>query len=107
MGDPIKFLQTHDRGHSVTILGAVSNQEPVRLFYNTSQSTNKESVLLFLQQLASEIQMTGAVIVLDNHKAHSSLIVRNFCQQHQVELLFLPVGTSEYNAIEYVWRFFK
>ena len=52
----------------MTVLGAISNDG--RCYVNVGESTNKDTVSVYLEKLSSRVNMRGHVIVLDNHKAH-------------------------------------
>ena len=53
--------------------------------------------------MSEEHNLGGAVIVLDNHRAHLSGKVKELFADLQCELLFLPPATSVLNPIEVVW----
>ena len=70
-------------------------------------STRSEIVLNFLHNLHSIYDLNGSVIVLDNHRAHTSNIVKEFANSIDCELLFLPPVTGMFNPIETVWSLVK
>jgi transposase len=72
--DPISIVLPTSRGNGLTILGAISNKRP-GLTYTIASSTNSAEVLRLLEKMQAEHRLKGAVIVLDNHRAHYSIIV--------------------------------
>ena len=57
--------------------------------------------------MAEEHDLRGAVIVLDNHRAHLSRQVTELFEELRCELLFLPPASSVLNPIEVVWAHVK
>ena len=53
--------------------------------------------------MAEEHDLRSSVIVLDNHRAHLSGLVKELFEELRCELLFLPPATSVLNPIEVVW----
>jgi hypothetical protein len=51
--DKIKFQQNPDRGHSITVMGAICNKMP-RLVYDLFEKTNAENVGCFFKSLELE-----------------------------------------------------
>lgn len=89
------------QGTNVTLLGAVSNFG--NMYTMLARTTNKETVEAFLASLGQRFNLTGSVIVLDNHRAHWSEQVRDISKRIKVELLFLPSASSIFNPIETAW----
>ena len=94
------------RGHSVTLLGAISNRwDSVR--YIKAKKTNTVNVLLWLESIEGFIDPEGAVMVIDNHRSHHSKAVAAKVSELKIQMLFLPPTASELNSIELIWGFFK
>ena len=53
-------------------------------------ATNANSVYEWLQDMADRSKVQDLVLVLDNHPAHKSWMVREFCEHHFVYLMWLP-----------------
>ena len=49
----------------------------------------------------------AAVVVLDNHPAHNSNLVRDFADSHGLDMLRLPTCSSALNPVERVWSVLK
>jgi hypothetical protein len=61
--------KSRSRGSGVTILGALSHG---KLFTTLANGTNKDTVAEFFLKMSEKHDLTGSVIVLDNHRAHLS-----------------------------------
>ena len=92
------------QGSNTTILGAMSAGH---LFYRLGESTNREVVFKFFEQLAQAYDLRGSVIVLDNHRAHHVNEVTDLLRSKGAETLFLPPATSILNPIEVLWSVVK
>jgi transposase len=97
-GTRVKLSKQHK--HNITIVGALSHG---RFFARLAPTTNKDTVHAFFQQMAEAHDLTGAVIVLDNHRAHLSGKVTELFAELRCELLFLPPASSVLNPIEVLW----
>jgi hypothetical protein len=71
--DPINLTLNKERGHSMTILGAISNRW-TECKYTIAHKTTKETVTNWLDSYSNDFEF-GAVLVLDNHAAHHSNLV--------------------------------
>ena len=47
------------------------------------------------------------VYLIDNASWHKTKKVREYCEENNISLLFLPPYSPEYNPIERVWGFIK
>ena len=63
----------------------------------------------FLNHFLSELPTPPetSFIVLDNHSAHRSNVVRDWCASKRLQLLYLPPYSSPLNPIERLWAHFK
>ena len=112
---PVKFPLNQLRGSGVTILGAIGECLPKGVFV-LAPTTNREHVMDFFKKLRSvvtpnpmtpKVRQKKLVVVLDNHRAHYGLDVRNLASQLNMELLFLPPYCPELNSIESLWSIIK
>ena len=94
-----------DRGHSITIIGGISNRWPT-LQYILTDKTNINNVEQFFKHIENTIQ-PECVMVLDNHAAHRSGRIKNLAHRMGIELLFMPPTASELNPVEKMWSYFK
>jgi transposase len=46
-------------------------------------------------------------LLIDNATWHKTIKVKEFCENNNITLLFLPPYSPEYNPIERVWSFLK
>ena len=56
---------------------------------------------------ASPVDASEIIVVLDNHTAHRSHLIRDFTQGKGLTLLFLPAYSSSLNPIERLWALVK
>jgi hypothetical protein len=104
--DPIPLRFHTARGKSHTVIGAISSAWK-DMKYMVTDKTNTKTVLSFLKQITGFIESikdtpTDYVLVLDNHSAHKSHLVRDFALAKGFKLLFTPPTMSELNSIEHV-----
>ena len=80
-------------------------KEPVFAF---GQSTNKFDFFKFLESIKSQKvnQETKPWIVLDNHRAHHSLICKDILSEN-FRTLFLSAYSCRFNSIESLWALMK
>ena len=102
--DGIREQLCKNQGSNTTILGAMSAGH---FFYRLGESTNREVVFKFFEQLAQAYDLQGSVVVLDNHRAHHVEEVTGLLRSKGAETLFLPPATSILNPIEVLWSLVK
>ena len=103
--DYIPITLNKKRGRSCTILGAICKSWP-KLKYILSHTTSQHTVAEYLTEYRCFFN-EGAVLVLDNHRAHWSNKVRALAREMRIELLYLPTSSSECNPVEIMWSMFK
>ena len=117
--NPIKLQLKKDRGHSITLLGGISN-EWADCKYIQADKTSSENVVKWLEHIRPFIAPTGAVVILDNHKSHKSKLVTELAHEMNLELIYIPPTCSvsmtiafmtiflkEMNPVECTWGNFK
>jgi transposase len=105
--NPIKVILPADRGHSVTVVGAISNKRD-DMVYMLTKSTNKEDTARFLALLRSKWPSAwDASLVWDNHPAHTSNMVQAFLEEQSFSTIKMPPCSSPLNPIERVWGTMK
>ena len=62
----------------MTVIGALWDGE---LFTRLTHTTNASTVLQFFHQLAQAVDLDGATIVADNHRAHLNKDVKKFLEE--------------------------
>ena len=105
----INLKLAKNRGHSITIIGAICDQWKGKAFqYMLAEKTNVKTVRAYLKQLAPLIPRGRFCnMVLDNHPAHRSHKVKNLAHELGFRLHFLPPMASELNPVERMWAYFK
>jgi transposase len=74
-----------------------------------ARSTNQVEVVEFLKLLRGVVTPYNEriVLVVDNHRSHGTVSVKDMAKQLNIELLFLPPYSPELNSIEALWAVFK
>ena len=78
------------KGEWVTVYGALGGKmgAPIELIHSLKSTTNKENTVEFFKQVRSNHMFEEITILLDNHRAHYSHIVRDYCNSHNIKLIF-------------------
>ena len=84
-------------------------EENFRFVYSVVQRTCKEVVTDFMSKLIAKAPVPASqiIVVADNHSAHHSRMVRDYCAANNLEILFLPPYSSTLSCVERVWSIFK
>jgi transposase len=79
--------------------------EPFKCITQVSDTTDTDSVLLFLRHFVASITepIRSVVLVMDNHRAHHSDRVAAYCLRVRLRLKFLPPYSSPLNPVERIW----
>jgi transposase len=106
--EPIKYPINKSRGKGITVMGAISQHLGKPLF-TMEVSTNSSAFQSFLTKLRQRfpLKSTRVTIVLDNARAHTTLDVKQLAEALNLELLFMPPYTPEFNSIEALWSVIK
>ena len=73
------------------------------MFFTLQSTTNKETVADFFVKMSEQHDLTGNIIILDNHRAHLSHKVIELMEELHCHLVFLPAASSFLNPIEVFW----
>jgi transposase len=68
---------------------------------------NAESVCQLLSAIAAQRLGIPITLILDNARYQKCTLVREFAQQLNIELLYLPPYSPNLNLIERLWKFVK
>ena len=101
---PLPCYLQPQQGGNVTMLGAVSTKSD-RAYVQVAAKTNKEHVLAFFEQYLQDHR--GAILVMDNHKAHRGYELRSLCEEYGITMAFLPSNSSQLNPVERLWSLVK
>ena len=77
------------------------------LFSKLIPTTNAIEVEGFFLEMSSKFNLSGSIVIMDNHRAHLSRRVKELFQELQCQLFFLPVASSILNPIETLWSQLK
>jgi len=103
---PMAYTLPKVRGSNVTIIGAITSLSE-KIFYHIGETTNKDEVNAFFDKMDSQIGLKDKVIVMDNHPAHHSHLIREYLEAIEAKILFLPPSSSYFNPIETIWSWLK
>ncbi len=89
-------------------MGAISQHLGKPLF-TLESSTNSAAFQSFLERLRQRfpLKSTRVTIVLDNARAHTTVEARQLAEKLNLELMFMPPYTPEFNCIEALWSVIK
>ena len=104
--EPYHLTLNKQRGASITIIGVISSMRP-RFFFMIAPTTTKESVDTFLKKTFKKLDVRDNVIVMDQHAAHNSDLVKARLAKLGLERHYLPAASCCLNPIEHVWGIFK
>jgi transposase len=106
--DPVKYPIGRNRGAGITVMGAIS-QFMGKPIFTLEKSTNSTAFQNFLRVLRQRFKVRSIrlYLVLDNAKAHTNKESKLLAEELNIELLFMPPYTPEFNCIEALWSVLK
>lgn len=102
----MKLSMIKERGPSITVIGAISEERGLVHTYITKENNDKTQFQHFLFGLKSKCAGRRVVVVLDNHPIHHARLLNDVYDSDFKEL-FLPPYSSVLNPIERLWSHFK
>ena len=75
--------------------------------YSAKDSSKKEAVIEFLEEVKARNKGKRIVMILDNFRAHTSRKTREAAAKLGIELVFLPPYSPDLNPIEFIWKSIK
>ena len=76
--------------------------------YQVVKGTRKETEMAFLRHLKRNvIRPEEVVVVMDNHRAHTSADTLELMEQLGLESINLPTYSSSLNPVEFAWNSLK
>ena len=105
----MKIVLNQERGSNVTVYGAIGACLPGALFLQ-AHTTNAQNTVLFLERLHTHAGLAATEklhLVLDNHSAHHTHVVRETMSRLNIEPHYIPPYTPEFNSIEALWGVVK
>jgi transposase len=106
---PVRLVINKDRGKNVTVYGAIGVCLP-GAFFRQAETTNQTATQDFLNQLRafSKLELTEPIhLILDNHRSHHTLAVKQTMIDNNIVPHFIPPYTPEFNSIEALWSWIK
>jgi transposase len=98
----MKLRMLKFRGHSITIIGAISMERGLIHFEIFDESNNSDHFGHFLIALKEKCQGRKVTIVQDNLRIHHSHAVQHIYNKVFTRTM-LPTFSSELNPIERLW----
>ena len=90
------------RGSRVTVIGAITNKKVIAM-KTMKQSMNGEEFKKFVQEELVPKLWKGAVLVMDNLKAHKVEGVEKMIEAVGARVVYLSPYSPEFNPIEHLW----
>ena len=88
-----------------TVYGGISELTG-KFTFRIYENTSIESFLDFMKLYRTQSK-SGIAFVLDNHSSHRSNVTQDQLDKLDIDVLFLPPYSSEYNPIERMWALIK
>ena len=89
-------------GQNVSIIGALGLQGPLASGYLVG-ATDGAAFLAYVEQRLVPALWPGAVVVMDNLRAHKVRGVRETIEAVGARVLYLPPYSPDFNPIELAW----
>lgn len=107
-GYEVTMPQQSTRGSGRTMYAAMGG-EPFKIISQTCETTDTDNTMLFLKHFVASITepIHTVVLVADNHPAHHSKRVKEYCERVGLEIKFLPAYSSPLNPVERLWALVK
>lgn len=93
-------------GRNLTVVGAIKNDRVV-CHRTMVGAMNKPRFIDFIRHVLCPRIPRGAVVVLDNLRAHHAAEVREAIERVGANVLYLPPYSPDLNPIELCWSFAK
>ena len=107
---PVKIVLNKSRNKSVTVFGAISAAFTYPVF-KQYKSTNSDDFLNFVSLLRDallpEHKDKSLKLVLDGAAAHKRHDIRAYCHFNNIEIVWMPSYSPEFNSIESLWAIIK
>jgi transposase len=73
-----------------------------------SPKSKKEDFKIFLEKLRLKYESEITLVAIsDNAKIHKAQIIKEYCSQNKIILVYLPPYSPQLNPIETLWRLLK
>lgn len=102
----MKLRMLKFRGHSITIIGAISQERGLVHYEVFPDSNNSERFGNFLRALKMKCEGKKVVVVQDNLRIHHARVLHEIYNEN-FHRIMLPTYSSELNPIEMLWSVVK
>jgi hypothetical protein len=92
---------------TIAFLGGICLGRGVVNYLCFEKSVKTDRFIEYLKNLHEVMNGQKYCIYLDNLAVHKTLRVKELMEEYQVELIFAPVGSPDYNSIEYTFSILK
>lgn len=75
--------------------------------YRSKKTKNAKDFVSLLYQLRHKEKRKWIILVADNARIHHAKIVKRYCTEHNIILIYLPPYSPEYNPIEQLRKHIK
>lgn len=106
VGERAVAFRPVNRGKNVSMVGAVALRGVVAL-RAVEGAVNTAKFLRYLKQDLIPNWRAADVLVMDNLRVHKAPPVRALLAEHNIQVVFLPPYSPEFNPIEMYWSLFK
>ncbi len=73
-----------------------------------SPKSKKEDFKIFLEKLRLKYESEITIVAIsDNARIHKAQIIKEYCSQNKILLVYLPPYSPQLNPIETLWRLLK
>ncbi len=76
-------------------------------FYKTSGSKKWDDFIAFLTELREQEQKEWILVIVDNARIHHAKIVKAYCEEKKIHLVYLPPYSPNLNPIELLRKIMK
>ena len=76
-------------------------------FYKTSETKKWEDFIFFLEELRKQEQKEWLLVIVDNARIHHAKIVKAYCKDSKIHLVYLPPYSPDLNPIELLRKIMK
>jgi transposase len=93
--------------HRLSVLGALNAVTHELITVTTDAYINSQHVCRMLYRLAAQNLTVPITVVLDNARYQRCHLVQDTAKHLNIELLFLPTYSPQFNLIERFWKLVK
>ena len=103
---PAPIIHRHIRGASRSIIGVITT-DGKSSYSVMKKALNKGSFEEFIRNYIIPLATKPYTLIMDNLSIHKNKACLELLKKHQIEVIFQPPYSPEYNPIEFVWGWVK